>query len=57
MAGRQAQTDKTGYKMSKLRTRLKFLQINLHHSMIITNNLTKIIDEKGTDSVYTRTIH
>jgi len=38
--------------MSKLKTRLKCLQINLQHSWTATNNLTKIINEEGTDIVF-----
>jgi len=30
-------------------TQIKFLQINLKHSRVATNNLMKIIDEDGTD--------
>jgi hypothetical protein len=52
MAGRQAQTDKTRYKISKLRKRLTCLQIRLHHSRMATNNLTKIVDQEETDIVF-----
>ena len=49
MAGWQAQTDRPRYKLGKLKTRLKCLQINLQHSRTATDNLTKIINEEGTD--------
>ena len=52
MAGRQAQTDKPRHKMSKLKTRLKCLQLNTQHSRSATDNLTKIINEEGTDIVF-----
>jgi endonuclease/exonuclease/phosphatase family metal-dependent hydrolase len=52
MAGSQGQTDNTRNKMSKLKTRLKCLQINLQHSRTATANITKIINEEETDIVF-----
>jgi len=56
MASTQAQTKKTIHKTSKSKAMIKCLQINLHHSRNATDNLTKIINDEGTDSVYTGTI-
>jgi len=56
MASIQAQRKKTIHKTGKSKAMLKYLQINLHHSRTATDNLTKIIKEEGTDSVYTGTI-
>jgi hypothetical protein len=52
MAGSQAQTDKTRYETSKLKSKLKCLQINLQHSRAATDNISKIIHEEGTDIVF-----
>ena len=52
MGGMQAQTKQTIHKTSKSKAMLKCLQINLHHSRTATDNLTKIINEEGTDIVF-----
>ena len=52
MAGWQNPPDRQRYKLGLLKTRLKCLQINLHHSRAATDNLTKIINEEGTDIVF-----
>ena len=52
MAGRQTQPDRHRYTPGILKTRIKCLQINLQHSRTATDNLTKIINEEGTDIVF-----
>jgi len=42
----------TSYYNRMYSTQIKFLQINLKHSRVATNNLMKIMDEDETDVLF-----